>query len=103
MANREASWSVVRVLQVLGCDATFTCDPRNASSEIALLKPDIVFLDISMPHLCGYDLARLLRAEYDDRLKLVAVTAHGEVEDRIASRKAGFDALSRLTWHWLNA
>jgi CheY-like chemotaxis protein len=39
-----------------------------------------------------YSLARLLRIECQDESKVVAVNGHGEVEDRVAARKAGFDA-----------
>jgi CheY-like chemotaxis protein len=90
--NCDAAESFAQVLGVLGCDAVFITEPRNALAEIVRLKPHIAFLDIAMPHLSGYDLARLLRAEYGERLKLVAVTGHGEAEDREAARKAGFDA-----------
>jgi CheY-like chemotaxis protein len=90
--NRDAAHSFALVLRTLGCEASFTSDPRNALTGIARLKPQIVFLDIEMPHLNGYQLAQLLRAEYQEGLKLVAVTGYGEERDRAACRKAGFDA-----------
>jgi DNA-binding response OmpR family regulator len=45
-----------------------------------------------MPYLDGFQLARLLRAEYQEPLKLIAVTGPGEAQDPAAWRKAGFDA-----------
>jgi two-component system CheB/CheR fusion protein len=46
-----------------------------------------------MPDLDGYQLARMLRAEFSfEQLRLVALTAYGEEADRVASRQAGFDA-----------
>ena len=90
--NHDTAAMLALVLRDLGCEAAFTTDARNAVAEIARLKPHIVFLDIGMPHLDGYQLARLLRAEYQAELKLVAITGYIEAEDREACRQAGFDA-----------
>lgn len=90
---RDAAESFARVLDILGCEASYLTDPRQALDEARRLRPHIAFLDIGMPHLSGHELARLLRASFgEEELKLVAVTAHGEAQDRAASRKAGFDA-----------
>ncbi len=57
------------------------------------LEADIVFLDLGMPNLNGYELARMFRKSYRDApLRLVAVTAYGTPEDRALSRASGFDA-----------
>lgn len=90
--NHDSAESFAHVLRSLGCHAAFTSDPRDALAQIVWLKPQIAFLDIGMPHLNGYELAQLLRLECEEQLKLVAVTGHGEAEDRVAARKAGFDA-----------
>jgi CheY-like chemotaxis protein len=51
-----------------------------------------VFLDIGMPGLSGYDVARLLRTRPDgDRMTLVALTGWGQPEDRRRTTDAGFD------------
>jgi CheY-like chemotaxis protein len=91
--NRDAAESFARVLRSMGCEAAYTTDPHNALSEAKRLKPHIAFLDIGMPDINGYQLARLLRHHFSqDELKLVAVTGYGSPEDRVAARKAGFDA-----------
>ena len=52
-----------------------------------------MFLDLGMPNLNGYELARMFRKSYRDApLRLVAVTAYGTPEDRALSRASGFDA-----------
>jgi CheY-like chemotaxis protein len=51
-----------------------------------------VFLDIAMPELDGYELARVFRARYGEDIRLVAVTAYGDSAHREMSREAGFDA-----------
>jgi CheY-like chemotaxis protein len=91
--NADAASSLVQVLQLMGCDASFVTDPREALQEALRLRPHIAFLDIGMPHLSGYDLARTLRTHFSpEELKIVAISGHGMPEDRQASRRAGFDA-----------
>ena len=91
--NYDAAQSFAMVLIAMGCEAAFVIDSRDALAKAMSLRPDIAFLDIGMPHLNGYDVAKLLRANFnEDELKLVAVTAYGEAKDRAASRRAGFDA-----------
>src|SRR5262245_45596682 len=55
-------------------------------------QPDAVLLDISMPGMDGYQVARQLRAMFRDKpVLLVALTAHGFEEDRRRCQEAGFD------------
>ncbi len=62
-------------------------------AEVLNKKPSIVFLDIGMPVINGYELAQMIRRYFDsEAIKLVAVTAYGTAEDRARARKAGFDA-----------
>ena len=90
---RDIAESFARLLGFLGHEASFLTDSRDAVAEVERLKPHIVFLDLAMPHLGGYEVARRIRAKFpQDRIKLVAVTAHAEAQDRAESRKAGFDA-----------
>jgi CheY-like chemotaxis protein len=54
--------------------------------------PDLMLLDLGMPRMTGYELARLVR---DDpglrRVRLVALTGYGSADDRARTRAAGFD------------
>jgi CheY-like chemotaxis protein len=55
-------------------------------------EPDIVLLDIGMPGLDGYEVARRLRRQARERpLRIVAVTGWGQDADRQRSQEAGFD------------
>ncbi len=91
--NTDTATSFVALLQVLGHTVEYTTDSRNAVALALAFKPDLAFLDIGLPHVDGYQLASLLRAEPAlDGLCIVAITGYGSPEDRVKSRKAGFDA-----------
>ena len=67
-------------------------DGHAALTKIQETRPDIVLLDIGLPGLDGYQVARTVRQDphYDDVL-LVALTGYGQKEDRRKSREAGMD------------
>jgi CheY-like chemotaxis protein len=91
--NPDTATSFVALLQALGHTAQCTTDSRQAVPLALAFKPDVAFLDIGLPHIDGYQLAVLLRAEPALKgLCIVAVTGYGSAEDRVKSRKAGFDA-----------
>jgi CheY-like chemotaxis protein len=92
--EHDTAESFARLLKALGCDSDFVTDPRRVVDVMARMHAQIVFLDIGMPDISGYELADMLRGKYGwhDGLRLVAVTAYGSDEDRARSRAAGFDA-----------
>lgn len=91
--DRDAAESLARMLMAMGCEATFVTDALNAVAEVVRKRPHIVFLDIAMPIMSGYELASIIRRRFDsDETKLVAVTGYGAAEDRARARAAGFDA-----------
>lgn len=61
--------------------------------ELAAAAPlDVAFVDIGLPDVDGYEVARQIRAKRGDRVRLVALTGFGEPEDRRRASEAGFDA-----------
>jgi CheY-like chemotaxis protein len=91
--NEDAAESLSRLLQSMGCSATFVTNPTVAIDAAQAIEADIVFLDLGMPKLNGYELARMFRKRYGDApLMLVAVTGYGSPEHRAMSRESGFDA-----------
>jgi CheY-like chemotaxis protein len=88
----DAAESLARLLQAMGCAATFVTNSNKAMDAAEAMEADIVFLDLGMPGFDGYQLARMLRRRYGERVILVAVTAYGAARDRMRSREAGFDA-----------
>ena len=67
-------------------------DGPMAIERTLALKPDVVFLDIGLPAMDGYQVARDLRSRAECRdTYLIALTGYGQEEDRRRSREAGFD------------
>ena len=90
--NQDAADTLAMMLQLLGHQAHCIYDPRSVVDAVDAFVPDIVFLDIGMPGLSGYDVARNLRAHPGgDSLILVAVTGWGQPEDRRRTAENGFD------------
>ena len=68
-------------------------DGHEALRLADLLRPDVVLLDIGMPKLDGYEVARRIRAEpWGKNAVLIALTGWGQDEDRRRSREVGFDS-----------
>lgn len=67
-------------------------DGPAALAQVREFRPEIVLLDIGLPGMSGYEVARRIRAnpQYDGIL-LVALTGYGQEQDRRASKEAGFD------------
>jgi CheY-like chemotaxis protein len=63
-----------------------------ALAELSGFVPRIALLDIGLPDMTGYELARLMRAAAGDSLRLIAVSGYGQPEDRLRSQSAGFNA-----------
>lgn len=91
--SRDAAESFARLLQTMGCEATFITNPYLAVETARRLRAEVAFLDINMPGIDGYALARVLRRQHGwEELRIVAVTGYGSGDDRARSRRAGFDA-----------
>jgi DNA-binding response OmpR family regulator len=91
--HKDAADSLVAALTHMGHKALAIYDGAAALAAVKEFEPRLVLLDIGMPGVTGYDIARQLRAEFGrDKLTLVAVTVFKDSGDRILARQAGFDA-----------
>ena len=91
--NLDTGQSFARLLQLMGHEAEFISDPLQVMDTARRFKPEVVFLDIGLPVVDGYELARNLRGEFGfDKLRIVAITAYNTEQDRVRSRQSGFDA-----------
>jgi PAS domain S-box-containing protein len=90
--NRDSAESLSLLLQMLGNDVSSAYDGEEAVQMAIALKPDVVLLDIGLPKLTGYDVARRIRLEpWGSSATLIAITGWGQTEDKELSREAGFD------------
>ena len=90
--NVDAAASLSLLLQLGGHTTQLAHDGPEALRLAAEFKPDIVLLDIGLPGMNGYEVARAIRARPElGHPFLAAVTGWGAPEDRIKSKEAGFD------------
>jgi PAS domain S-box-containing protein len=90
--NTDAAASLGLLLDLGGHTTCIVHNGPDALKVVAEFKPDVVLLDIGMPGMDGYEVARALRSMPDiGRPVLVAVTGWGGPEDRLKSKNAGFD------------
>lgn len=90
---RDAAETLAHVLKTMGHEVEWLTDPRELMETARRFRPELIFLDLEMPDIDGYQLARMLRAEFGfESLRIVALTGHGYERHRVASRQAGFDA-----------
>jgi DNA-binding response OmpR family regulator len=91
--NRDAAVGLAMLLEARGYTVVARLfDSDEALACIQRLRPDVAILDIAMPGLDGYDLARLIREQLDPPPHLIALTGLGHTCDRIDASDAGFDA-----------
>ncbi|HEY3495989.1 MAG TPA: ATP-binding protein [Polyangiaceae bacterium] len=90
--NVDAAEALGMLLEILGAEVRIENDGRSALKTYAEYAPELVLLDIGMPEMDGYEVARRIRAlGTEPRAKLVALTGWGQAEDRRRAREAGFD------------
>lgn len=91
--NRDAAETLGRLLRHLGHKVEITYDGASCLTLARELRPDIAFIDIGLPGIDGYEVARQLRrqTESEQTTMLVAITGYGLQADRQRSANAGFD------------
>jgi PAS domain S-box-containing protein len=90
--NEDSAESLTILLSLAGHETHTAYDGPEAIEAATTFKPDVVLLDIGLPKLNGYEVARKIREEpWGKAMVLVALTGWGQEEDRRRSREAGFD------------
>jgi PAS domain S-box-containing protein len=91
--NADALEMLAELLRALGCETYTAVDSESALALAREVRPAIALLDIGLPVVDGYELARLLRAVPGlEGLELVALTGYGQPSDRARSTAANFAA-----------
>ena len=88
--NIDARQTLRTLLETLGHEVDEAADGEAGVAAALERRPDLVFVDIGLPRLDGYEVARRLRAAHV-RARLVALTGYGRDHDVQRAREAGFD------------
>jgi PAS domain S-box-containing protein len=91
--NDDAREMMSTALTLVGHDVHEAADGRTGLEMAAALRPDVALIDVGLPGLDGYEIARRL-ATVPGRasMRLIAITGYGQTEDRRRALEAGFDA-----------
>ena len=90
--NVDSATSLAMLLRSRGHDVRASSNAQDAIEQVGAFQPQIVFMDIGMPEMNGYEACRRIRSESggSDPV-IVALTGWGQEEDRRQAREAGFD------------
>jgi CheY-like chemotaxis protein len=89
--NPDGRETLKLLLELCGHQVEEAADGRQGVEKALAWAPEVAVVDIGLPGLDGYEVARRLRAALGGRVVLIALTAYGEPEDRRRAFQAGFD------------
>ena len=90
--NGDAALSIAMLLKIMGNCVRTAHDGRDAVTVACEFCPRVVLLDIGLPKMNGYDVARCIgREPWGKDIVLIAVTGWGQEDDKRKSEEAGFD------------
>lgn len=94
--NIDAAVSAAEILRLLGSEVCVAHDGMAALKTVEEWHPEVVLLDITLPGIDGYEVARRIRLQPSGKkVTLVALTGWGQDKDRRLAAEAGFDQ------HWV--
>lgn len=90
--NEDSAESMAMILELEGHDVKLAFDGATALALAAEHKPTVILLDITLPDMDGYEVARRLRATPEGReATILAVTGYGSADDVRRSKEAGIN------------
>ncbi|HKQ80308.1 MAG TPA: ATP-binding protein [Blastocatellia bacterium] len=90
--NEDSAESMAILLRLQGHEVHLAYDGQSALEEARAFRPELMFLDLDLPKIDGYEVARRLRPEPAMKgVKLVAMTGYSQKEDRQRALEAGFN------------
>jgi PAS domain S-box-containing protein len=90
--NADAANSLAMLLEIDGHEAQAVYTSQQALERVETFRPEVILLDIGLPEMNGYEVARRIRCVKGlERVRLIALTGYGQSEDKLRTREAGFD------------
>jgi CheY-like chemotaxis protein len=90
--NADTANSMAMVLRRMGHDILTAHDGLEAVHAAATFRPEVILLDIGLPKMNGYDVAKQIRQQpWDKKVAIIAVSGWGQEEDKRRALEAGFD------------
>jgi CheY-like chemotaxis protein len=89
--NLDFAELLEQLLMDWGHSTALAADGATALARAGSFEPDVVFIDIGLPGMSGYEVAQALRTQSAAATKLVAVSGYGEREHRQRAEAVGFD------------
>ncbi len=90
--NDDAAFMTCTLLGLLGYDSEPAYSGAAALEAASICRPDVIFLDLSMPGMSGLEVAQALRTTYGHSLRIIALSALASPSIRKSTHDAGFDA-----------
>ena len=90
--NEDAAECLAEFLRLAGHQVEVAYNGMCALARVRTFQPAVVFCDLGMPELTGFDFAKAVRRDQLPNIRLVAVSGYAQPEDIRRSREAGFDA-----------
>jgi two-component system CheB/CheR fusion protein len=90
--NEDGREMLAGALRLQGHEVFEAANGRTGIEQARLHPVDVVLVDIGLPDILGYEVARELRTNADPNVKLIAITGYSAATDRARSQDAGFDA-----------
>lgn len=90
--NYDSAQTLATMLDIMGHEVHVAYDGPSGLDQFERLKPAIVLLDIGLPGISGFEVAKRIRTNpKNEALKIIALTGYGSDSDRERSKAAGFD------------
>jgi CheY-like chemotaxis protein len=89
--NPDAGAALQKLLEADGHRVEWVANGREGLERLVAMQPEVALLDIGLPDLDGYEIARRTRAALGAAPLLVALTGYGQAQDRRDALDAGFD------------
>jgi signal transduction histidine kinase len=90
--NQDFRDALKRVLEGDGHTVYAAADGNAGLEAFEQVKPDVALIDIGLPGIDGYEIARAIRAKHGNSIRLIALTGYGQSKDERRAAQAGFDA-----------